>query len=75
VSIAVTGVVSWLQRTLEPAWVGSSVVRRCHGSVLFNSLTAQVLKDFLPVDATLNATTIQNHTLAVAQRCEPRFPF
>jgi hypothetical protein len=33
-------------------------------------LTAQALKDFLPVDATLNATTIQNHTLAVAQRCE-----
>jgi hypothetical protein len=28
------------------------------------------LKDFLPVDATLNATTIQNHALAVAQRCE-----
>ena len=26
-------------------------------------LTAQALKDFLPVDATLNATTIQNHTL------------
>jgi hypothetical protein len=33
-------------------------------------LTAQALKDVLPVDATLNATTIQNHTLAVAQRCE-----
>jgi hypothetical protein len=33
-------------------------------------LTAQALKDFLPVDATLNATTIQNHTLGVAQRCE-----
>jgi hypothetical protein len=33
-------------------------------------LTAQALKDFLPVDATLNATTIQNHTLKVAQRCE-----
>jgi hypothetical protein len=28
------------------------------------------LKDFLPVDATLNATTVQNHTLQVAQRCE-----
>jgi hypothetical protein len=33
-------------------------------------LTARVLKDFLPLDETLNATTIQNHTLAVAQRCE-----
>jgi hypothetical protein len=33
-------------------------------------MTARVLKDFLPLDETLNATTIQNHTLAVAQRCE-----
>jgi hypothetical protein len=33
-------------------------------------LTAQALKDFLPVDATRNATTLQNHALAVAQRCE-----
>jgi hypothetical protein len=33
-------------------------------------MTARVLKDFLPVDQTLNATTIQNHTFAVAQRCE-----
>jgi hypothetical protein len=33
-------------------------------------LTAQALKDFLPVDTTLNATTVQNHALAVAQRCE-----
>jgi hypothetical protein len=33
-------------------------------------MTARVLKDFLPVDETLNATTVQNHTLAVAQRCE-----
>jgi hypothetical protein len=35
-----------------------------------DGLTAQALKDFLPVDTTLNATTIQNHALAVAQRCE-----
>jgi len=35
-----------------------------------DGLTAQALKDFLPVDATLNATTIQNHTLAAAQRGE-----
>ena len=39
-------------------------------SLLSYGLTAQALKDFLPVDATFNATTIQNHTLAVAQRCE-----
>jgi hypothetical protein len=39
-------------------------------SLVSYGLTAQVLKDFLPVDATLNATTVQNHTLAVAQRCE-----
>ena len=35
-------------------------------SLVSYGLTAQALKDFLPVDATLNATTIQNHTLAVA---------
>jgi hypothetical protein len=39
-------------------------------SLVSYGLTAQALKDFLPVDAALNATTIQNHTLAVAQRCE-----
>ena len=39
-------------------------------SLISYGMTAQVLKDFLPLDATLNATTIQNHTLAVAQRCE-----
>jgi hypothetical protein len=39
-------------------------------SLISYGLTAQALKDFLPVDATLNATTVQNHTLAVAQRCE-----
>ncbi len=39
-------------------------------SLVSYGLTAQALKDFLPVDATLNATTIQNHTLEVAQRCE-----
>ena len=39
-------------------------------SLIAYGLTAQMLKDFLPVDTTLNATTIQNHTLAVAQRCE-----
>ena len=39
-------------------------------SLVSYGLTAQALKDFLPVDATLNVTTIQNHTLAVAPRCE-----
>jgi hypothetical protein len=39
-------------------------------SLVSYGLTAQALKDFLPVDATLNATTIQNHTLTVAQCCE-----
>jgi hypothetical protein len=39
-------------------------------SLVSYGLTAQALKDFLPVEATLNATTGQNHTLAVAQRCE-----
>jgi hypothetical protein len=39
-------------------------------SLISYGLTAQALKDFLPVDTTLNATTVQNHTLAVAQRWE-----
>jgi hypothetical protein len=39
-------------------------------SLISYGLTAQALKDFLPVEATLHATTIQHHTLAVAQRCE-----
>jgi hypothetical protein len=39
-------------------------------SLISYGLTARVLKDFLPVDERLNATTVQNHTLAVAQRCE-----
>ncbi len=39
-------------------------------SLVSYGLTAQALKDFLPVDATLNAMTVQNHTLTVAQRCE-----
>ncbi len=39
-------------------------------SLVSYGLTAQALKDVLPVDATLNATTIQNHTLTIAQRCE-----
>jgi hypothetical protein len=39
-------------------------------SLVSYGLTAQALKDFLPVDTTLNATTDQNHTLKVAERCE-----
>src|SRR5262249_25800533 len=39
-------------------------------SLISYGMTARVLKDFLPLDETLNATTIQNHTLAVAQPCE-----
>src|SRR5262245_15080539 len=39
-------------------------------SLISSGLTARVLKGFLPLDETLNATTIQKHTLAVAQRCE-----
>ncbi len=39
-------------------------------SLISYGMTARVLKDFLPLDETLNATTVQNHTLAVAQRCE-----
>jgi len=33
-------------------------------SLVSYGLTAQALKDFLPVDATLHATTVQNHALA-----------
>jgi hypothetical protein len=39
-------------------------------SLISYGMTARVLKEFFPVDKTLNATTVQNHTLAVAQRCE-----
>ena len=39
-------------------------------SLMSYGLTAQALKDFLPVDARLNDQTVRNHTLAVAQRCE-----
>ena len=39
-------------------------------SLISYGLTARVLKDFLPLDETLNATTVHNHTLGVAQRCE-----
>jgi hypothetical protein len=32
-------------------------------SLISYGLTVRVLKDFLPLDETLNATTIHNHTL------------
>jgi hypothetical protein len=56
----VTGSVAPELLLLETKWA----------SLVSYGLTVQMLKDFLPVDATLNATTIQNHALAVAQRCE-----
>jgi hypothetical protein len=56
----VTGSVAPELLLLETKWA----------SLVSYGLTAQVLKDFLPVDATLNATTIQNHALAVTQRWE-----
>jgi hypothetical protein len=39
-------------------------------SLISYGMTARVLKDFLPLDETLKPTTVHNHTLAVAQRCE-----
>jgi hypothetical protein len=39
-------------------------------SLISYGMTARVLKDFLPLDETLNATTVPNHIHAVAQRCE-----
>jgi hypothetical protein len=33
-------------------------------------MTVEALKDFLPVDATLDVKTVRNHTFKVAQRCE-----
>jgi hypothetical protein len=39
-------------------------------SLVSYGLTVEALKDFLPVDAKLDVKTVQNHTLAVAQRCE-----
>jgi hypothetical protein len=39
-------------------------------SLISYGMTVRVLKDFFPLDKTLNATTVRNHPLAVAQRCE-----
>ncbi len=39
-------------------------------SLVSYGMTVKALQDFLPVDEKLNATTVRNHTLAVAERCE-----
>jgi hypothetical protein len=39
-------------------------------SLVSYGLTVQALQDVVRVDATRNATTIQHHTLAVAQPCD-----
>jgi len=39
-------------------------------SLVSYGLTVQALKDFLPVDATLDVKPVRHHTLTVAQRCE-----
>lgn len=39
-------------------------------SLVSYGLTAKVLQEFLPVDGKLNAATVRNHTLEVAERCE-----
>ncbi len=39
-------------------------------SLVSYGLTVKVLRDFLPIDEKLNPSTIRNHTLHVAQRCE-----
>jgi hypothetical protein len=33
-------------------------------------LTVKALRDFLPVDAELHATSVRRHTLRIAKRCE-----
>jgi hypothetical protein len=39
-------------------------------SLVSYGLTVKALQDFLPVDQHLNAATVRNHTLKVAERCE-----
>jgi len=41
-------------------------------SLVSYGMTAKALQDFLPVDDAMNASTVRNHTLAVAQRCEAK---
>jgi hypothetical protein len=49
-------------------------------SLVSYGLTAQALKDFLPVETALSVSTVRTHALAVAERCEAeladeRMPF
>jgi hypothetical protein len=39
-------------------------------SLMSYGMTAKALRDFLPIDEATNASTVRNHTLAVAQRTE-----
>lgn len=39
-------------------------------SLVSYGLTVKALQDFLPIDEKLNETTVRNHTMAVAERCE-----
>jgi hypothetical protein len=39
-------------------------------SLVSYGMTAKALRDFLPIDEATNASTVRNHTLAVAQRTE-----
>ena len=39
-------------------------------SLVSYGMTVDALKDFLPIDEKLNAATVRNHTMAVAERCE-----
>jgi hypothetical protein len=39
-------------------------------SLVSYGLTAQALKDFLPVETALIVSTVRTHALAVAERCE-----
>lgn len=47
------------------------------GALVSYELAPKVLKDLLPVDARLNAQTVRNQTVVVAERCEdePDAPF
>ncbi len=39
-------------------------------SLVSYGMTVKALRDFLPVDEKLNAATVRNHTLQVAERCD-----
>jgi hypothetical protein len=54
----------------EPTTPELPVMETTWASLVSSGLTVQALKDVLPVAATLEIHTVQNHTLAVTQRCE-----